>query len=45
MRNEDLGMRNEWECGNQPDVALPLGDKPVNDSRSEVGVRIIRGKK
>jgi hypothetical protein len=33
-----LGMR----C---PDVALPLGDQPINDSKSEVGVRLKRGKR
>ena len=30
----------KWECGLQPDVALPLLVQPIKDSISEVGVRL-----
>ena len=36
-------IRTKWEGDIQPDVALPLGDQPVKDSVSEVGVRLKRG--
>jgi hypothetical protein len=34
-------IRTKWEGDIQPDVALPLIDQPVNNSKSEVGVRLI----
>ena len=36
-------IKTKWEGDIQPDVALPLGDQPVKDSVSEVGVRLKRG--
>ena len=35
----------KWEGDFQPDVALPLIVQPAKNSKSDVGVRLIRGKK
>jgi hypothetical protein len=38
-------INTKWEGDIWLDVALPLNDQPAKDSISEVGVRLIRGKK